>query len=96
MNVSRIESGLMKLEKRNISLAVLVEEQLRLIRTYADERRIHIIGHDSIVCDQVYADKDMISQVIINLLSNAVKYNCPGGTVSTSKQRWMRMPRWCG
>ena len=31
--------------------------------------------------DQVFADRDMLSQVIVNLLSNAVKYTRPGGSV---------------
>jgi two-component system phosphate regulon sensor histidine kinase PhoR len=82
LNVSRIESGLMRIEKETVSLAILVEEQLQMIRSYAEDHRIHIIGNKPIVYDQVYADRDMMSQVIVNLLSNAIKYNCSEGSVT--------------
>ncbi len=82
LNVSRIESGLFKINKQVVSLAVLVEEQLQMIRSYAEERHVRIIGHTPIIFDQVDADRDMMSQVIVNLLSNAIKYNRPGGSVS--------------
>ncbi len=81
LNTSRIESGLIKVEKRPISLTILIEEQLQMIRSYAKEKSIKIIGQKPIVFDQVYADKDMISQVVINLLSNAVKYTPSGGSI---------------
>jgi two-component system phosphate regulon sensor histidine kinase PhoR len=81
LNTSRIESGLIKVEKSPVSLTILIEEQLQMIKSYAEEKNIKIIGQKPIVFDQVYADKDMISQVIINLLSNAVKYTPSGGTV---------------
>ncbi len=81
LNVSRIESGLIKVEKQPVSLTILIEEQLQMITTYADEKNIKVIREKPIVFDQVYADKDMISQVIVNLLSNAVKYTKPGGSV---------------
>jgi two-component system phosphate regulon sensor histidine kinase PhoR len=81
LNISRIESGLVKVEKKPISLAILVEEQLQMIKSYAEEKNIGIIAQKPIVFDQVYADKDMISQVIVNLLSNAVKYTPAGGKV---------------
>lgn len=82
LNVSRIESGLMKIEKESVSLTILVDEQIQLIRGYAEDRKVRVIGRKPIVFDQVYADRDMMSQVIINLLSNAIKYNCSGGTVT--------------
>ena len=85
LNISRIESGLVKVEKNPVSLAILIAEQLKMISSYAEENGIKITGHqlkDMIVHDQVYADKDMISQVIVNLLSNAVKYTESGGSIT--------------
>ncbi len=81
LNTSRIESGLIKINKEYLSMAILIEEQLKMIKSYAEEKDIEIIGQKPIVVDQVYVDRDMISQVIVNLLSNAVKYTKPGGTV---------------
>jgi len=81
LNVSRIESGLIKVEKKPVSLTILIEEQLQMIKSTADEKNIEITTPKPIVFDQVYADKDMISQVIVNLLSNAVKYTPDGGSV---------------
>jgi len=81
LNVSRIESGLIKVDKRPVSLTILIEEQLQMIKGYAEEKSIRIVGQKPIIFDQVYVDKDMISQVIVNLLSNAVKYTPAGGLV---------------
>jgi two-component system phosphate regulon sensor histidine kinase PhoR len=81
LNTSRIESGLIKVNKETLSLTMLIEEQLQMIKSCAEEKNIEVVGQKPIVFDQVYVDKDMMSQVIINLLSNAVKYTRPGGTV---------------
>ena len=81
LNISRIESGLIKVEKKLVSLTILIEEQLQMIKGYAEEKNIKIITQKPIVYDQIYADRDMISQVIINLLSNAIKYTPSGGSV---------------
>ncbi|MFB0555844.1 MAG: sensor histidine kinase, partial [Phycisphaerae bacterium] len=60
--------------------------QLQMIKSYAEEKNIDIIGQKPIVFDQVYADKDMISQVIVNLLSNAVKYTPSGGSIKIESE----------
>ncbi len=81
LNISRIESGLIKVEKKPVSLTILIEEQLQMIKSAANEKNIEITTPRLIVFNQVYADKDMISQVIVNLLSNAVKYTPAGGSI---------------
>jgi len=86
LNVSRIESGLIKVKKEPVSLTILIEEQLQMIKGYAEEKNIQILTQKPIVYDQVHADKDMISQVIVNLLSNAVKYTPQGGSVSVQTE----------
>lgn len=86
LNTSRIESGLIKINKEPISLTILIEEQLQMIHSYAEEKNITVTGQKPIVFDQVFADRDMLAQVIVNLLSNAVKYTQPGGSVKVETQ----------
>jgi two-component system phosphate regulon sensor histidine kinase PhoR len=81
LNISRIESGLIKVAKEPVSLAILIEQQMSMIQKYADEKNITVSRQTPIIFDRVYADKDMLSQVIVNLLSNAIKYTPPGGSV---------------
>jgi len=87
LNTARIESGLIKVVKEPVSLAVLVEEQRQMMSNCAEEKEITISGlggEGLIVFEQVYADRDMISRVIINLLSNAIKYTRRGGSVQVA------------
>jgi two-component system phosphate regulon sensor histidine kinase PhoR len=86
LNSSRIESGLMKINKEPSSLTMLIEEQLRMIKGYAEEKNVEVTGQKPIVYDQVDIDKDMIRQVIVNLLSNAVKYTPSGGAVKVKTE----------
>lgn len=93
LNISRIESGLIKVDKEPVSLAMLIEEQLKMIKGCAEEKDITVSWgktgakeKDIIVFGQVYADKDMISQVIVNLLSNAVKYTGSPGTIKIENE----------
>ncbi|MBN1795240.1 MAG: PAS domain-containing protein [Sedimentisphaerales bacterium] len=82
LNTARIESGLIKINKEPVSLTILIEEQLQMIKNYAEEKNIQVTGQKPIVYDQVCVDRDMLAQVIINLLSNAVKYTPSGGSVT--------------
>jgi len=82
LNTSRIESGLIKVNKEPLSLTILIQEQLKMIRKQADEKNISLYGPNSIVHDRVCVDKGMIQEVIVNLLSNAVKYTQQGGSIN--------------
>ncbi len=86
LNTSRIESGLIKVNKEPISLTILIEDQIKMIKSYAEEKNIEVIGQTPIVYDQVLVDKDMITQVLVNLLSNAVKYTRSGGKVTVESE----------
>lgn len=82
LNISRIESGLIKVSKANHSMAMVIRDAAEMIKSYAQEKNITINAQAPILYDQVYIDRDMMSQVVINLLSNAVKYTPSGGTVT--------------
>lgn len=81
LNISRIESGMMKVNKQNHSLALIVRDAVEMIRSTAQEKNIALQVPPPIVCDQITGDKDMMMQVVVNLLSNAVKYTPNNGQV---------------
>ncbi|MHC5161360.1 MAG: ATP-binding protein [Planctomycetota bacterium] len=82
LNISRIESGLVKVTKETHSLALVIRDSVEMITSYAQEKNITVHSPASILYDQVNIDRDMISQVVINLLSNAVKYTPAGGEIT--------------
>jgi two-component system phosphate regulon sensor histidine kinase PhoR len=86
LNISRIESGLIKVSKETHSLALVVRDSVEMITSYAAEKNITVHSPAPILYDQVYIDRDMVSQVVVNLLSNAVKYTTGGGTVTVNSE----------
>jgi two-component system phosphate regulon sensor histidine kinase PhoR len=86
LNISRIESGLIKVDKQDVSVPLLIQEAVKMITGFANEKNVSIKEPSAIIYGQTFADRDMISQVIINLLSNAVKYTPSGGSVEIDVQ----------
>ncbi len=82
LNISRIESGLVKINKQAQSLTVLVKEALDVISPQASQKHITLEEKLTPIFFQITADHDMLYQAILNLLSNAVKYTPEGGSIS--------------
>lgn len=86
LNISRIESGLIKVSKDHHSMAMIIRDAVEMIKSYAQEKAITVNAQAPILYDQVHIDRDMLSQVVINLLSNAVKYTPAGGSITIHSQ----------
>lgn len=82
LNISRIESGLVKVNKEPQSLMVILKEAIEVITPQAKLKQIKIEEKLTPVFYQTQADKDMLYQAVLNLLSNAIKYTPEGGTVT--------------
>jgi two-component system, OmpR family, phosphate regulon sensor histidine kinase PhoR len=82
LNVSRIESGLVKVNKQPQSLTVIIKEALEVISPQAKQKNINIVEQLTPVYYQTVADHDMLYQAVLNLLSNCVKYTPEGGTIT--------------
>ncbi|RNL53273.1 ATP-binding protein [Pedobacter jejuensis] len=84
LNISRLDSGRMLLEKSEINLkklfAELKEEMLSTIHT-------HIIAFKPTDELTVIADREKIIQVFQNLVGNAVKYSPMGTTITIACQQ---------
>ena len=81
LNISRIESGLVKVNKQPHSLAVIIKEAVEVIVPQAKQKNIQVREGMTPIFYQIPADRDMLYQAVLNLLSNAVKYTPEGGTI---------------
>ncbi len=84
LNISRIESGLVKVNKQPQSLTVIMKEAIEVISPQAKGKNINIKEELTPVFYQTLADRDMLYQAVLNLLSNAVKYTPEGGTLTAT------------
>lgn len=82
LNISRIESGLVKVNRQAQSLSVIVKEAVEVISPQARGKQIKVIERLAPVLYQTHVDHDMLYQAVLNLLSNAVKYTPEGGQVT--------------
>jgi len=84
LNLSRIESGVIKVVREPISLTGVVKRVLDVAAPQAKLKNIQLVERLAPVYYQVEADQDMIYQAVMNLVSNAIKYTPEGGTVRVS------------
>lgn len=81
LNVSRLESGKLVIDKQDFDLPKLIREQVSDIRLAVSSHAFTIDSCESLT---VHADREKIGSVISNLLSNAVKYSPKGHSVTIS------------
>ncbi len=89
LDVSRIVTGKMRMERDPVSLATVAEAALETIRQGAEAKQItlHLEADASMGVGEVVGDQDRLQQVVRNLLSNAVKFTSPGGRISVCVRR---------
>jgi two-component system, sensor histidine kinase and response regulator len=74
LDISKIESGKLKFNKKHFVMDVLLDNVVDIIRQSNPEFNIIRTGKAE---QEIYADEMRIEQVIINFLTNAIKYS-PG------------------
>jgi len=77
LNLSRLESGKLHIDRQVFDMATLIEEMEEEYRDMLNTHRIIFAPTENAL---VYADSDKVGQVINNFISNAVKYS-PLGTI---------------
>ena len=82
LELSRLQSGRIRMEMVNFNLTDLVREVLQLLQPQTDERGLTLSATLPDQAVVVNADRERIRQVLVNLTSNAIKYNRDGGAVN--------------
>jgi PAS domain S-box-containing protein len=81
LDLSRIESGNLRLKTETLHLADLVDATIGMVEGEARPRNILITQRLEPGTATVLGDSTRVKQILTNLLSNAVKYNADGGRV---------------
>jgi signal transduction histidine kinase len=79
LDLSRIESGKMKLKTSKQNILPLLNEIVSSFQPFADRKKITLKfskGQDEI---NIYLDRDKIDKIVSNILSNALKFTPEGG-----------------
>jgi CheY-like chemotaxis protein len=90
LDISRIESGVMKLNRETIALRSLLEQVAEMFRIEAGNKGLDFAYNAAPALPTwVLADERRLRQVLINLLSNAIKYTETGSVTLTVRYRSM-------
>lgn len=79
LDIERIESGKVKMEKQTCNVAELIQEAVNVVQPLADKAGITL--SISSIRQELWVDMDRIVQTLTNLLSNAIKFSPVGSTV---------------
>ena len=83
LDISKVESGKLKLSPLTFSIVETVENLVNISQPMIKEKNIEFSFHiNQMDKEYLYADQLRLNQIYINILSNAIKYTQPGGRVS--------------
>ncbi|MBR4163803.1 MAG: response regulator [Solobacterium sp.] len=83
LDISKVESGKLKLSPLTFSIVETVENLVNLSQPMIKEKNIEFsFNINKMEKEYLYTDQLRLNQIYINILSNAIKYTEPGGRVS--------------
>lgn len=84
LDIERMESGKVTIEKSEQNLADLMEQAVDLMQGMASQSRVQLLCE--VLDVPVMIDHDRMLQIVTNLLSNAIKFSAPGRAVTLSAE----------
>ena len=83
LDISKVESGKLKLSPLTFSIVETVENLVNISQPMIKEKNLEFSFHiNQMEKEYLYADQLRLNQIYINILSNAVKYTEPSGKIS--------------
>ncbi len=87
LDISRIESGRLRLNVQNVDLAEVVKAGAESMRAAAEAKSITLQEIIDPRVDRIAGDPGRLQQVVWNLVSNAVKFTPRGGKIQVRLER---------
>jgi PAS domain S-box-containing protein len=87
LDVSRIISGKLQLDRQPVELAAVVEAAVQSLQSVAESKGVRLDVALTATDSLVEGDPHRLQQVVLNLLSNAIKFTPPEGRVRVGLER---------
>jgi signal transduction histidine kinase len=87
LELSRLESGDLRLRREPVMLDQLVSEVVAELEVVRADRRVHLLGTLTGDLPVILADRERVHQVLFNLLDNALRFTPAGGEVRVTAER---------
>src|SRR5262249_50024606 len=84
LDMSRIMTGKMRLDRRPVDVCPIVSSVLESNRAEAEKREVELCWQAPPSATIVLADADRLQQILGNLLTNAMKFTPRGGRIDVS------------
>jgi signal transduction histidine kinase len=87
LDVSRLISGKLRLEVREVDVSRLVRDAVSIVQPAADAKSLRLEAALDPEAGTIAADPDRLQQILWNLLANAIKFTPFGGRITVSVRR---------
>ena len=83
LDMSRIESGKVKIKEKDASLPRIMHDLKTIVQADVKAKQLEFyIDALDVVNEEIVCDRILLNQVLLNILSNSMKYTEPGGMIS--------------
>ena len=87
LDVSRINSGKLTLDRELIDPGAVVSSALEGLQEAIDKRGLHVTLDVSTAREFIWLDATRIQQIFWNIVNNAIKFSKPGGSIEITLSR---------
>ena len=82
LDMSRIESGTVKLDEKPVHIPDILHDLRAMIQGLVNSKSLNLyIDAQDVVHEDVIVDKLRLNQILLNIVSNAIKFTEPGGDI---------------
>ncbi|MBI3120291.1 MAG: GAF domain-containing protein, partial [Candidatus Kerfeldbacteria bacterium] len=78
LNITRIEAGRLRLDRRKVLMNELVENVIKELKSKAKEKKMTLRFEKPGILKPIWVDPDKMVDVVLNLIDNAIKYTEKG------------------
>ncbi|MCC6446806.1 MAG: HAMP domain-containing protein [Armatimonadetes bacterium] len=86
LDMTKLEAGMMRMEKRPVDLAEMVHKTAATLGPLAAQKQIRILTYLPASLPPADVDPDRIEQVLVNLVNNAIKFTPENGQVAVGAE----------